>query len=112
MVFFFGQGRMGGWGNVFVFSCVFPSSAFCLGKWIEGNVKGELPISEVNGFVGDGESEESEEFLFSFLFSFFFLLIYLLILPGCPSSAFYSIYISCFLFLCVLFLFSFPVSSE
>lgn len=51
--FFFGRGRDGGVGeDVFVFLCVFPSSAFCLGKRIEGNVKGELPISEVNGFVG------------------------------------------------------------
>jgi len=50
--FFSVKGGWGGWGDVFVFSCVFPSSAFCLGKWIERNVKGELPISEVNGFVG------------------------------------------------------------
>jgi len=99
--FFFGQGRRGGWRGVFVFLCVFPSSA--LSAWESGSremLKGSSRYRRRAGLLGDREGE-----VFFFLFSFHFSLIYLLIVPGCPSAS-YFIHVSCFLFPHVLFLFS------
>jgi len=105
--FFFGQGRRG-LGRCFCFFVCFPFlRSFCLGKRIEGNAKGELPISEASEFVG---RQRRRSFHFSFFISFF------TDLPvGSPRLSFCFLFYSCFLlsFPSRSFsFFSFPVSSE